>query len=444
MSGELIVTNVLVKCGEKFFTSEDGNFSFAGLTGANELSFTKEGYRFNKIEISGYEDMKINCSYSVSGVIKTGDVLVENVAISSNSNLSLSDVNGTFTISGLEGRTNLAFKLDNYNFNNFEVNEPSDIEIQCSYNVYGYIKNNEIPVANVCVLLNSVQKTSTDANGYFEIRELTGKNVLEYTSNEFEFEKDEITRPFNKIIKATFTVSGRITLNNVPMTEVVVSSGNNSTTTNENGYYELKGLFGRGTLNVYKQGYKFAGEFAYSTATNLDFKGLYSISGVVKSGNLKLSGAKISYLNSSVSANALGEFKIDNLDSEVTLQVIKEDYIYYGNELKFSDLATNVEIQLGYEISGKIQSTKSVEDVEVSVSYNDQTQTLKTTSNGEFKFEKMLIEPQVVDGKNWMKQFVYASHLVKHENTLRLYFNARNISNPVLGREVIGFAEAKI
>lgn len=70
---------------------------------------------------------------------------------------------------------------------------------------------------------------------------------------------------------------------------------------------------------------------------------------------------------------------------------------------------------------------------------------LMTSPDGlEFKFEKMLIEPQVVDGKNWMKQFVYASHLVKHENTLRLYFNARNISNPVLGREVIGFAEAKI
>lgn len=60
----------------------------------------------------------------------------------------------------------------------------------------------------------------------------------------------------------------------------------------------------------------------------------------------------------------------------------------------------------------------------------------------EFSFEKMLIEPHVVHGKDWMKQFVYASHLVKHENTLRLYFNARDKANPVLGRECIGFAEA--
>ena len=70
---------------------------------------------------------------------------------------------------------------------------------------------------------------------------------------------------------------------------------------------------------------------------------------------------------------------------------------------------------------------------------------LMTSEDGlNFKFEKMLVEPQVVNGKDWMKQFVYASHLVKYGNTLRLYFNARNVANPVLGRECIGFAEAVI
>lgn len=70
---------------------------------------------------------------------------------------------------------------------------------------------------------------------------------------------------------------------------------------------------------------------------------------------------------------------------------------------------------------------------------------LMTSADGlEFKFEKILVEPGVVNGKNWMKQFVYASHLVRHENTLRLYFNARNVANPMLGRECIGFAEAVI
>lgn len=70
---------------------------------------------------------------------------------------------------------------------------------------------------------------------------------------------------------------------------------------------------------------------------------------------------------------------------------------------------------------------------------------LLTSSDGlNFEFAKMLVEPAVVDGKNWMKQFVYASHLVRNGNILRLYFNARDTANPILGRECIGFAEARI
>lgn len=70
---------------------------------------------------------------------------------------------------------------------------------------------------------------------------------------------------------------------------------------------------------------------------------------------------------------------------------------------------------------------------------------LLTSSDGlSFEFEKILVEPSVVDGKDWMKEFVYASHLVKYGNKLRLYFNARNSADMIKGRECIGFAEAEI
>ena len=70
---------------------------------------------------------------------------------------------------------------------------------------------------------------------------------------------------------------------------------------------------------------------------------------------------------------------------------------------------------------------------------------LLTSVDGlKFEFNKMLVEPAVIDGNDWMKQFVYASHLVRYGNTLRLYFNARNVANPVLGRECIGYAETEI
>lgn len=70
---------------------------------------------------------------------------------------------------------------------------------------------------------------------------------------------------------------------------------------------------------------------------------------------------------------------------------------------------------------------------------------LLTSDDGlDFRFAKLLIEPQIVDGNEWMKQFVYASHLVRCGDKLRIYFNARNIANPILGRECIGYAEAEI
>lgn len=70
---------------------------------------------------------------------------------------------------------------------------------------------------------------------------------------------------------------------------------------------------------------------------------------------------------------------------------------------------------------------------------------LLTSSDGlRFNFEKILIEPAMHGKSNWMNQFVYASHLVRHGNTLRLYFNARDTSDMLRGRECIGFAQAEL
>ena len=61
-----------------------------------------------------------------------------------------------------------------------------------------------------------------------------------------------------------------------------------------------------------------------------------------------------------------------------------------------------------------------------------------------FDFDKVLVSPNADNESSWMHQFVYASHLVCYDNALRLYFNARDTSNMIKGRECIGFAEAKL
>jgi len=62
-----------------------------------------------------------------------------------------------------------------------------------------------------------------------------------------------------------------------------------------------------------------------------------------------------------------------------------------------------------------------------------------------FKYEKMILEPTEGNGPKWLSHAVYASHLVRvSPHKLRLYFNARDNSNPILGRECIGYMEANI
>lgn len=69
---------------------------------------------------------------------------------------------------------------------------------------------------------------------------------------------------------------------------------------------------------------------------------------------------------------------------------------------------------------------------------------LKSDDGINFQFVKPFLIPQKCAESNWMAQYVYACCLTKYKNKLRLYFNARNISNNLFGRECIGVFEAEI
>ncbi len=61
-----------------------------------------------------------------------------------------------------------------------------------------------------------------------------------------------------------------------------------------------------------------------------------------------------------------------------------------------------------------------------------------------FNYVKNLVEPQTCGNSDWMAQYVYASSLVQYGGKLYLYFNARDTSNPILGREHIGLARLEV
>ena len=71
---------------------------------------------------------------------------------------------------------------------------------------------------------------------------------------------------------------------------------------------------------------------------------------------------------------------------------------------------------------------------------------LKSEDGIKFDFVKEFLTPAVTKGKNknWMKQYVYACNLVKYNGAFRLYFNARNTSDNIRGREHIGILMQKV
>ncbi|MBE6796117.1 MAG: glycosyl hydrolase family 43 [Ruminococcaceae bacterium] len=69
---------------------------------------------------------------------------------------------------------------------------------------------------------------------------------------------------------------------------------------------------------------------------------------------------------------------------------------------------------------------------------------LKSDDGEKFEFVKPFLVPQKCGKSNWMAQYVYACCLTYYDNRLRLYFNARNVSNNLTGRESIGIFEAEI
>lgn len=69
---------------------------------------------------------------------------------------------------------------------------------------------------------------------------------------------------------------------------------------------------------------------------------------------------------------------------------------------------------------------------------------LKSDDGISFELVKPFLVPQQCGESNWMAQYVYACCLTHYDNKLRLYFNARNVSNNLTGRECIGIFEAEI
>lgn len=286
-TGSVAVSEALVSNGTMSVSTDDsGNFAFRNLSGANEISITKEFFNFS--------DSGFVVNHQTSGI----------------------EVNGTYSISGSVVADSNVTDLST-----------------CVVTLTHYDS----------ALADYVKETTSIENGAFRFEGLSGK----YTLCVFD-KNDEL--PLNPKSWSVlgggdsynfnfrgFSVSGRVTSGGVPISGVKLVAGEDNAPcyTNENGEYTFELIVDPCTIVASKEGYNF-GEGQYvsgetGTTITQNFEGTYSISGRVVSGTLGISGVQVSISNLVVATtDSQGYFNIQSVSGNVVLTFAKTGAVFSG------------------------------------------------------------------------------------------------------------------
>lgn len=253
------LAGVVVTAGAKQCTTdENGAYSISGLSGKVSVSASKTGYGFesyaNKI---GEQVLTFDASYTLSGTVKTGDVVIALADVcvviegSSTQYTAKTNSEGAFTISGIKGNANIIVSKDGYNSATLEGFADYTQNIECSL-TYSYLIRFDFTalsgaVENVTVYLNGEARVV--AGGSINLTNLSGKNTLRFEaqSRKFSVNDLEIKQPGTQNIGVfpSYDVSGYVKAKmGHAIANVRVVNGGNSCITDENGYYSFSDVAG--------------------------------------------------------------------------------------------------------------------------------------------------------------------------------------------------------
>lgn len=309
-------------------------------------------------------------TYIASGYVTENGQGVEGVTVSSPYGSAVTDQNGYYEIGNLLGAVRLTASKDNCVF---EVankvfyptsDEGVNFEAYSYYDVVGRVTQGGLAVGGATVSATGKKsgRTVTDNDGYFQIFNVAGQVDVTVEHNGSQFLTYSATKQSNNLqIDSACVLVGRVAQNDVGIEGVLVASGKNSATTNQNGEFEILKDSATNNLQFNKQGY----HFAQSTITisNIDdqinisaFK-KYKVSGAVVCGNQTLAGAKVSSQNNPsnfVVTDQNGLFELDELYDTDTIIVEKQGFDC--DSLAVQDQASGQLIGCSFDVSGSILS----------------------------------------------------------------------------------------
>ena len=422
-TGDIVVENVeLIVNGKTYISDKNGIITIDNVEIGTNYTLLKQGYNFTNSLFTGFtkEEKTISCSYNISGIVYSGTQPVAGVKVVINGNDEVyTDSNGLYEFTNLIGRNVLSFSLENFQFEDCEVTEPTTLENYAKYSVSGYVKEGNNGLSGVIITAGKFE-TTTNGNGYFIINGLTTKVSLVLYKEGYEFEGEtEVNSPIELQFSATYKVCGYVTSGEEGVEGVLVTSsiGGIGVRTDINGYYEIKGQVGIITLTYEKEGYetKTSQSNGYSNSQNInltysviinfegdDFNGIY----ISVNGNRKV------YSSSSVTLNNLEGFN-KLIFSKTGYSLTPSEYGVNGYEIinvtlvRYYNATFNVQTDTGLKVNDviiQVGTKQAVLDAngtyiatELSNKLNVYADLIVESANGEIIYSKRVAGPTIED-----------------------------------------------
>lgn len=394
-SGGVPVSGVTVRAGElSTVTNNSGEYKFDLLIKEETLVLSKDGYSFdslsNVFDVSSADEntsVDFECTYTITGVVSSGDVPLEYVKIVIADNDYYSDENGAYTISGLSGNNAISFELDDYNFDApIKINHAGNYDISAMFSTTLTIRSGDVAVVGAKAQFNDVEYV-TDENGMATVHNISIGDSLAFTLDGYNISTYTFAEKVSTAnITATYRVSGVVYLTTSPISGVTVKCGEKVCVTSENGSFAFENVVGRNTITFEKTDLLFEEITIFGYQSSLTIKAKYVVTGTVSCAGLGLQGVEIVALGSTNNVSTItdehGAYRLE-LDYATTLEFTKTGYRFAG-EYSASD-STTIDVVAMYKVGGRVVSGDiSVAGAEVLLS--DGTK-VTTDDNGYFLAE---------------------------------------------------------
>lgn len=276
-----------------FTTDSEGVFNIPNISGRTIIRpVSSEGYIFtpSEIVITGPDDeIYFEVSYNVSGHVRDEEGgAISGATVSAGDRSVTSAADGSYLLTGLSGEATLVVNKEGCSFKTGEVRVkgPSiGVEFTAYSIVAGRVADalgNGIPDVSVT---GEGKSARTGADGSYVLMGVSGHGKVTAAKEGYVFNPDTVQiagPPHDVDFVGEYFVTGRVAFSDgAGIAGVSVSAGTNSTVTEDDGTYSLKGLSGTADLTASKDKYNFTPSSIQISGPGrgFDFSGGYNISG---------------------------------------------------------------------------------------------------------------------------------------------------------------------